>query len=116
MPWSWSSCSRSARTAWQSWPGATSTCADAAGIPDVISQMCRSWTSATCGRAAMAAPMSAGVTPTGAASRKTRPESRIRPAPAVSMRATTTSEAMASARANPVSTMTTPATAVAAKA
>ena len=37
--------SRSARTAWQSAPGATSTCAEAAGRPEVISQICRSWTS-----------------------------------------------------------------------
>ena len=71
--------SRSARTAWQSAPGATSTCAEAAGRPEVISQICRSWTSHTSGRAAIAAPTAAGDRPAGAASRKIRPESLISP-------------------------------------
>ncbi len=71
--------SRSARTAWQSAPGATSTCAEAAGRPEVISQICRSWTSQTSGRPAIAAPTAAGDRPAGAASRKIRPESLISP-------------------------------------
>ena len=69
----------SARTAWQSAPGATSTCAEAAGRPAVISQMCRSWTSQTSGRAAIATPTAAGDSPAGAASRKIRPESLTSP-------------------------------------
>jgi hypothetical protein len=80
MPyWLLRNASRSARTAWQSTPGVTSTCAEAAGIPEVISQMCRSWTSQTSGRPAMAAPTAAGDRPAGAASRKIRPESLISP-------------------------------------
>ena len=78
--------------------------------------MCRSWTSVTCGRLAIAAPTAAGSSPAGAASRKIRPESLIRPAPAYTIRTTTTSVAIASARSNPVARMTTPATAVAANA
>ena len=70
----------------------------------------------TFGWAARAAPISAGTSPAGAASRKIRPESRISPTPACSISATTSSEAMASARENPVSTMIRPATAVATKA
>ena len=52
----------------------------------------------------------------GAASRKMRPDSRISPLPARSMRATTTSVAIASARSNPVARMMMAAMAVAAKA
>jgi hypothetical protein len=61
-------------------------------------------------------PTAAGSSPAGAASRKIRPDSLISPAPACSISATTMSVAIASARANPVSTMIRPATAVAANA
>ena len=44
----------------------------------------------------------AGASPVGAASRKIRPDSRTSPNPASSISATTISEAIASARANPV--------------
>jgi len=85
-------------------------------MPDVISQMCRSWTSVTLGRAAIAAPTASGSRPAGAASRKIRPESRSSPYPARSIRATTSSVAIASARAKPVATMIRPAAAVATNA
>lgn len=58
----------------------------------------------------------AGSRPTGAASKKIRPDSRTRPQPALSISAATTSAAMASARVKPVSHTTAPATAVAMKA
>ena len=61
----------------------------------------------------MAAPTAAGDRPAGAASRKIRPDSLISPEPACSISTTTTSVAIASARANPVSMMISPATAVA---
>src|SRR5260370_681123 len=105
--------SRSARTPWQSCPAATRTCADAAGIPEVISQTCRSWTSATHGRAAIALPSSVRSSPAGAASRKIRPEARISPAPAYSIRATTTSVAIGSPRGDPAASTTMAAPAVA---
>jgi hypothetical protein len=70
----------------------------------------------TFGRAAIAAPTAAGLSPAGAASRKIRPDSLISPVPARTISATTTSVAIASARSNPVSRMTRPATAVAANA
>ena len=85
-------------------------------MPEVISQTCRSWTSATCGLAAMAAPSAPGSSPAGAASRKIRPDARISPAPACSIRPTTTSVAIASARSKPVASTTTAAAAVAANA
>ena len=78
--------------------------------------MCRSWTSATWGIAAIWMPRAAGSRSAGAASRKIRPDCLISPAPAYTISATTTSVAMASARSKPVSTMTAPATAVAANA
>ena len=58
----------------------------------------------------------AGSTPSGAASRNTRPASRTSRAPVQAISAATTSEATASARSQPVATMTRPATKVAAKA
>lgn len=57
-----------------------------------------------------------GVDALGAASRKMRPLARTRPQPALTMSAATTSAAMASARAKPVSQTTAPAIAVAMKA
>lgn len=102
--------------AWQSWWRSTRTCADAAGSPEVISQMCRSWTSTTCGRPTRAAPTAPGSIPTGAASRKIRPDCRIRPAPARTMRAATIRVAIGSARSKPVASTTAAATTVAANA
>ncbi|SKS41562.1 Uncharacterised protein [Mycobacteroides abscessus subsp. abscessus] len=90
--------------------------ADSAGWPEVICQMWRSCTSATACTAASSAPMVPGSRPTGAASKKIRPDSRTRPQPALSISAATTSAAMASARVKPVSHTTAPATAVAMKA
>ena len=69
-----STCSMARRAAWQSTSGRTSTCADSAGSPEVISQMCRSCTSTTPATAARSAPIRSGSTPRGAASRKIRPD------------------------------------------
>ena len=52
----------------------TSTCADSAGKPLVISHTCRSCTSTTPVWATSASPIACGSRPSGAASRKIRPE------------------------------------------
>lgn len=63
--------------------------------------------------AARCPPTRSGSIPVGAASRKMREEARTSPIPNLSMSATTTSEAIASARANPVASKIAPAIAVA---
>ena len=77
---SWISCSSARRIAWQSVSASTRTWAESAGKPEVTSQTCRSWTSTTPGdRRPSRCRSRPGSRPRGAASRKTRPDSRSRP-------------------------------------
>ena len=109
-----STCSMARRAAWQSTSGRTSTCADSAGSPEVISQMCRSCTSTTPVDRGQVGPDPVGV---DAARRGLQEDpaglSRSSAQPALIISAATTSAAMASARAKPVVSTTSPATAVA---
>ena len=66
----------SRRRAWQSSPSGTRTCAERAGKPEVMVQMCRSWTSETPSTAAIRRPTSSASMPSGAASSSTPSDSR----------------------------------------
>ena len=106
--------SSSRRMRWQSSPRSTSTCAESAGKPELISQTCRSWTSVTPGcardrRADLARERCPRAPPRGGS----RPTARSSGQAAASIDAATASDAIGSARSKPVVQTTSPATAVA---
>ena len=104
----------SCRIAWQSAPGSTSTWAESDGKPLPTVQTCRSCTSATCGTASIAWPISLGSS--GETSSRIRVDSRSSMKLDQKISAATTRLATGSARFQPVASTTAPATAVPTKA
>src|SRR5205085_6852468 len=104
------------RTAWQSAPGSTRTCAASAGKPLVTVHTCRSCTSTTCGSATIRRPTASGSISPGEPSMKIRVDSRRSAALDQKTSAATARLAIGSNRSQPVARTSAPATAVPAKA
>ncbi|ALV39203.1 hypothetical protein AS200_44680 (plasmid) [Streptomyces sp. CdTB01] len=80
----------------------TTTCAESAGLPEMICQMCRSWTSATWAVSAMQSPPVSGSMSAGAASKEDPTGLADQAGSGLEDQGEDTREAMASSRTKPV--------------